>query len=110
MDLLNFLQDKAGAQEARNAQARASEEQTQLAELRRQHDELKQLTRALWALLKETQGLTEADLKRHLLSTQAAAKGQTARFWTCGSCRHEVPVAVTTCPYCGLEVERDEAF
>lgn len=109
MDILNFLQDRAGAQEARNAQDRASQAQVQLAELQREHEQLKRLTRALWSLLKETQGLTDADLKRHLQTAQAANK-DAARFWTCTGCRHEVPAAVATCPYCGQTPERAEAF
>jgi hypothetical protein len=103
MDLFSFLNEQSIARDALSAQHKANHVQGQLQDLERQHEQLKLLTRALWALLKESQGLTDADLKRHLQTLQAGAAkaGTTAPFQLCESCRHQVPVAVKTCPYCG---------
>jgi hypothetical protein len=102
MDLLKFLDQGILMQEALDAQSKASSVQTQLLELRREHEQLKLLTRALWSLLKETQGLTDADLRRHLAVQEGAKKkAATAQYWNCPECRHQVPQSVKTCPYCG---------
>jgi hypothetical protein len=109
VDLLSFLNKQSAAQEGLDAQSKASSVQSQLIELRRDHEQLKLLTRALWSLLKETQGLTDADLKRHL-QEGARKKAAAAPFWNCPDCRHQVPVAVKTCPYCGHQSEAEDAF
>ncbi|MBV8063078.1 MAG: hypothetical protein JOY51_05755 [Nevskia sp.] len=111
MDLFNFLYEQTIAQDALSAQSKASQVQSQLLDLRREHEQLKQLTRALWGLLKETQGLSDADLKRHLLALQEGAKKSAAagsQWWTCAGCRHQVPLVVKTCPYCGRVSEIED--
>ncbi len=112
MDLFNFLYEQTIAQDALSAQSKASQVESQLFQLRREHQQLKLLTRALWSLLKESQGLSDADLKRHVLATQETARKSEAasQYWTCVSCKHQVPLVVKTCPYCGHVVETDDTF
>lgn len=110
MDLFNFLYEQTIAQDAHSAQSKASQVQSQLLDLRREHQQLKQLTRALWSLLKETQGLSDADLKRHVLAVQESARTTAAQYWTCTGCKHQNPVVVKICPYCGNVVETDDSF
>lgn len=111
MDLLKYFDRQSATQDALDAQSKASSVQSQLHDLRREHEQLKLLTRALWSLLKETQGLTDADLKRHLATHESAKKQAAASpYWNCPDCRHQVPVAVKTCPYCGHQSQAEDVL
>jgi hypothetical protein len=112
VDLFSFLNMQTAAKDALDAQSKASSVQSQLQELRHEHEQLKLLTRALWALLRETQGLGDADLKRHLLAAQEGVKKQAAAtpWWNCPECRHQVPLAVKTCPYCGHQSHAEDVL
>lgn len=111
MDILNFLNKQFASQDSSDAQIKASSVQVQLLELRREHEQLRLLTRALWSLLKETQGLTDADLKRQLTAHESARKQAAASpFWNCPECRHQVPLAVKTCPYCGHRNQTEDSL
>lgn len=112
MDLFNFLYEQTIAQDARNAQNKASHVESQLQDLQRQHAQLQQFTRALWSLLKERNGLTDDDLKAHLLAVRESAKKQAAtpRFQHCEACNHQVAISLATCPYCGRELRAAEVF
>ena len=93
----NIGQAKADAQ---NAQRTAEGAQEVLRKLEKKVNSLTILTQVLWSLVKEKEGLTEADLMARF---QQLAASTGAQVQECGQCARPVGKAQTKCMYCGTE-------
>jgi len=90
----------------RNQDFTADELFIRLNQLEQKHEQLKLTTMALWHLLRDHTGLTEADLKRYiektdLLDGKRDGKVTQKKTSHCQSCRREVRVTTGNCTYCG---------
>lgn len=98
------LQKQTGSTQARHA------------ELEMRHEQLKLVTLALWRLLKDRVGLTEAELKRYLESSDlldGIVDGKadlTRELVECARCSRSVLNTAIVCPYCGTRQESGDAF
>jgi hypothetical protein len=97
-------------------QNQVSSTHTRLIELEMRHEQLKLVTLALWRLLKDRIGLTEAELKRYVESTdllEGGADGKadlTRELVKCSRCRHSVLNTMIVCPYCGTRQKPGNVF
>lgn len=97
-------------------QKQTSSTQARYAELEMRHEQLKLATLALWRLLKDRVGLTEAELKRYVESTDlldGATDGKadlTRELVKCARCSRFVLNTAIVCPYCGTRQESGDAF
>ncbi len=106
--------DYSGA-DASAARSAARSAQT---ELRHIDDRLSRLTLvnlALWSLLQDKTGLTEADLLAHVklldeMDGKADGKAQGPKVMPCGSCGRPMKTRVNKCPYCGKPRRVASAF
>lgn len=109
--------------ERRRQDAQSAELQKQAAstyagyvELEMRHEQLKLVTLALWRLLKDRVGLTEAELERYVESTDlldGAADGKadlTRELRKCSRCSRSVLNTAVVCPFCGTRQKSGKAF
>ena len=117
-DDIDRLRAERRRQEARSdeLQKQAASTQTRNAELEMRHEQLKLVTLALWRLLKDRVGLTEAELKRYVESTDlldGAADGKadlTRELVKCARCSRSVLNTAIVCPFCGTRQKSENAF
>ena len=82
----------------------------------RRHEQLKLVTLALWRLLQDRVGLTEAELKRSVESTDlldGEADGKidlTRELVKCARCARSVLNTAIVCPYCGTRQQAGNPF
>lgn len=84
--------------------------------LEQRYERLRLLTLAMWQLLKEHTGLTDADLKQFvekvdLLDGKADGKlSRTTGAMDCPKCSRRILKSATRCPWCGARNESGDAF
>ena len=97
-------------------QKRASSTHAGHVELEMRHEQLKLVTLALWRLLKDRVGLTEAELQRYVESMDlldGAADGKvdlTRELVKCSRCSRSVLNTAIVCPYCGTRRKSGNVF
>jgi hypothetical protein len=97
-------------------QKQASSMQSSRVELEMRHEQLKLVTLALWRLLKDRVGLTEAELKRYVESTDlldGSADGTadlTRELVKCSRCNRSVLNTAVVCPFCGTRQKSADVF
>ena len=83
-----------------------------LAALEYRYERMHVVTVALWALLKEHTGLTDADLKRFVQQVEEAEsknRGGSATM-TCEKCHRVNRKSATRCIWCGATITTGDAF
>jgi hypothetical protein len=97
-------------------QKQASSMHSSRVELEMRHEQLKLVTLALWRLLKDRVGLTEAELKRYVESTDlldGSADGKadlTRELAKCSRCNRSVLNTAVVCPFCGTRQKSADVF
>ncbi|HET9447303.1 MAG TPA: hypothetical protein VFO35_13640 [Steroidobacteraceae bacterium] len=117
-DDIDRLRAERRRQEAHSQelQQQASSTQARHAELEMRHEQLKLVTLALWRLLKDRVGLSEAELRRYVESTDlldGEADGKvdlTRELVKCARCSRSVLNTAIVCPYCGARQMSENAF
>jgi hypothetical protein len=115
---ISNLQDGKLAQieTERYQDANAYRLEDRIAELEQRHEQLKLVTLALWALLRDHSGLKESELRRYVEQIdlldgtrdgKVARKEQTS---TCSGCKRVVMGTAKVCVYCGAAVQRQNMF
>jgi RNase P subunit RPR2 len=85
-------------------------------ELEQRHEQLKLVTLALWSLLRDRLGLSEAELRRYveqidLLDGKKDGKAPTPHEKTfCEGCNRSVIGTSAVCVYCGTPLKRVTSF
>jgi uncharacterized protein YigA (DUF484 family) len=85
-------------------------------ELEQRHEQLKLVTLALWSLLRDRLGLSEAELRRYveqidLLDGKRDGKASMSREkTTCAGCNRSVIGTSAVCVYCGTSLKRGTSF
>jgi hypothetical protein len=122
-DLLNWLfdihqQGKVADLHAAHAESRSRvtglTEEALAFELR--YERLRLVTVALWKLLKDHTGLTEADLRRYVMDVDlldGKADGKIDRnkgIINCESCNRRIKRSALVCVYCGERNSQGDSF
>jgi hypothetical protein len=115
---IDRLRAERRRQEAQSdeVQKQASSTHVRHVELEMRHEQLKLVTLSLWRLLKDRVGLTEAELKRYVESTDlldGAADGKvdlTRELVKCSRCNRSLLNTAIVCPYCGTRQKPGDAF
>lgn len=109
-----YLQSKTSGLSALQASSdqRITGATDRLAALEYRYERMHVVTVALWALLKEHTGLTDADLKRFVQQVeQAESKNRgAAATMTCEKCHRVNRKSATRCIWCGAAVTAGDAF
>jgi hypothetical protein len=90
--------------------------QSRLLELERRHERLKLTTLALWKLLKDRVGLSEAELRRYAASTDLmdgeldGKADLTRELVECPRCARHLLNTAIVCPHCGAHNTREDPF
>jgi hypothetical protein len=96
------------AQSAETAAGRVSSAEEQLAEIRKRHDRLLLANQALWEIVKEKLGVSDADLRERMkeldFSDGKSAGKITAGAADCPDCHRKTPANRHKCMYCGTEI------
>jgi RNase P subunit RPR2 len=85
-------------------------------ELEQRHEQLKLVTLALWSLLRDRLGLSEAELRKYveqidLLDGKKDGKAPTSQEKTiCEGCSRSVIGTSAVCVYCGTPLKRATSF
>jgi type I site-specific restriction endonuclease len=113
----NLQQGKlAQIEKERNQDAKAERIDDRLAELEQRHEQLKLVTLALWALLRDRSGLKESELRKYveqvdlLDGTRDGKASRPADTATCSGCKRTVIGTSKVCVYCGAAVSRSSMF
>lgn len=101
----------AGAKASANvAAAQSRGVKTEIHQIKRRADRQALTTMAIWALLSEKLGVTEADLEakiREIDLSDGKLDGQVrVETNTCGQCNRKLSKRHTKCMYCGAEAGR----
>ena len=83
-----------------------------LADIERRYERMQLVMLGLWALLKEHNGLTDADLKRFMQGAAVShsdAAGNSA-IMKCENCHRIIRKSATRCIWCGAKVSCGNAF
>ena len=83
-----------------------------LADIERRYERMQLVMLGLWALLKEHNGLTDADLKRFMQGAAVShsdAAGNSA-IMKCDNCHRIIRKSATRCIWCGAKVSSGNAF
>jgi hypothetical protein len=79
--------------------------------LEHRYERMQLVMLALWSLLKEHTGLTDADLKRFIHNAEASgANSPGVAIMTCDSCHRIIRKSATRCIWCGAAVNTGNAF
>ncbi len=106
----------AELEKARDQDAKTWRLEDRLKELEQRHEQLKLVTLALWAMLRDQSGFKESDLRRYVAQVdmldgkrdgKASLEPTSVR---CGGCNRMVIGTATVCVYCGTSVRRDSPF
>jgi hypothetical protein len=123
MDLINWLFDayqhgKIADVQAQHAESRARvtglTEEALALEVR--YERLRLVTIAMWTLLKEHTGLTEADLRKYVMDVDlidGKADGKLSRstgIIECPSCNRKIVRSALACVYCGAKNAQGDSF
>jgi hypothetical protein len=113
----NLQQGKlAQIEKERNQDANAQRLEDRLSELEQRHEQLKLVTLALWALLRDQSGLKESELRRYVEQVdlldgtrdgKASRKAETA---SCSGCSRTVMGTSKVCVYCGAPLRLQSMF
>jgi hypothetical protein len=99
-----------------DATRRIANNREQLLTLEHRYERMRLVTNALWQMLKEHTGLTDADLKRFiervdLLDGVADGKMSTLTgAMDCPKCSRRILKSATVCPWCGDKPKVGDAF
>ena len=115
---IDRLRAERGRQDAQSdeLQKQAGSTHASHVELEMRHEQLKLVTLALWRLLKDRVGLTEAELTRYVESTDlldGAADGKadlSRELVKCTRCSRSVLNTAIVCPYCGTRQKSGSVF
>jgi hypothetical protein len=95
-----------------NTDQRLTNTAERLSALEHRYERMQLVMVALWSLLKEHTGLTDADLKRFMHAAEAVASdihGNPA-VMNCPHCHRIIRKSATTCVWCGGSIETGNAF
>jgi hypothetical protein len=113
----NLQQGKlAQIEKERNQDAKTERIDDRLAELEQRHEQLKLVTLALWALLRDQSGFKESELRKYveqvdlLDGTRDGKASRPAETATCSGCNRTVMGTSKICVYCGTAVSRSSMF
>lgn len=100
--------DSSGRSDARQARQEARHLDDRL-------EKLLLVNVALWSLLQEKTGLTEADLMERVrlldeMDGQADGKAERAKVTSCGACGRPVSARQAKCMYCGAQKKVSSAY
>ena len=98
----------AAKMDAQSAQRSAENAQETLRRVEKRMETLIVLNRALWSLLRERAGLTEADLLQSFEQMSHATSMKTAEM--CSGCNRPIGKTHAKCMYCGAERVFQSAF
>ena len=95
-----------------NTDQRVTGSAERLTALEHRYERMHVITVALWALLKEHTGLTDADLKRFVADVEAseAQNRGAAGTMTCPKCSRVIRKSASKCVWCGAPVTTGNAF
>jgi hypothetical protein len=93
-----------------NTDQRLTSTTERLTALEHRYERMQLVMLALWSLLKEHTGLTDADLKRFLHNAEATANSPGAAIMTCEHCHRIIRKSATRCIWCGAAVNTGNAF
>jgi hypothetical protein len=119
VDLLDLLFDSYAAGRLSGVSAlqaqtdhRLTASTDRLSDLEFRYERLHMVTTALWLLLKEHTGLTDADLKQFVAQVEASRAKAPGAHGTmqCEKCGRIIKQAATRCIYCGSAVTKGDAF
>ena len=115
--IANLQQGKlAQIEKEKNQDAKAERLEDRLSELEQRHEQLKLVTLALWALLRDQSGFKESELRRYvehidlLDGTKDGKVSRKAETATCSGCKRAVMGTSKVCVYCGATVPRQSMF
>ncbi len=81
-----------------------------IASLEQRYERMQLVMLALWSLLKEHTGLTDADLKRFMHDAEASRASTGSAVMTCEKCHRIIRKSATRCVWCGAAVTSGNAF
>jgi len=83
---------------------------TQIEELERQVDRLLAINQAMFSLLQDRNGFTEADLGERMAQLAAQESSIKSFAIACPNCGHDSPPLHGKCLYCGHQIAADSPF
>ncbi|MEM6393047.1 MAG: hypothetical protein AAF797_09765 [Planctomycetota bacterium] len=107
--------DAGAHQSASSARSEARSAASSVRDMEQRLDRLLLVNVALWSLLQEKTGLTEADLMERVrmldeMDGRADGKASGPKVSPCHACGRPVPARRDKCPYCGAVKRRGSAF
>jgi len=113
-DIVQHYQIKEAREEARSAADRASRQETKVATGNDQIQRLMLATQAMWELVRERTGLTDADLLSKMEEIDGRDGMQDEKIGVeiigCPHCGRKTNTRSGTCIYCGKAVEDSHVF
>ncbi|MEM6554162.1 MAG: hypothetical protein AAF750_18750 [Planctomycetota bacterium] len=107
--------DAAAHRSASSARSEARSAASSARDMEQRLERLLLVNVALWSLLQEKTGLTEADLMERVklldeMDGKADGKASGPKVAPCRACGRPVPARRDKCPYCGAAKRRGSAF
>jgi len=99
-----------------NTDQRVTKQGAAAVDLERRYEHLRLLTMAMWKLLKDRTGATDADLREcveHIDLLDGKKDGKVTRHrgvMDCDSCHRRILKTATVCVYCGAKNHQGDSF
>jgi hypothetical protein len=100
---------KQSVERATDALQASKDARKEISQLRGRVEHLKHVTRAMWSILSERVGVTQAELSAEVEKLEAAER-EPAVAEKCVKCSRTLQQGSGFCIYCGAEVQKKDLF